>query len=202
MSSSPSETPSPKNGPQGRDTRGQLLDHGQHLFQTRGYNAFSYRDLAAQIGIRNASIHHHFPTKEALGLAIVARYHEWFLEWSHKKAELSPPEKVEAFFRLYGRFVRDEGKLCPVGMLENDFHTLPPTLQTATQDLVRRIHAWLTQVLAEGRERGLLRYDTTPPGAARLMTTALVGALALSRSEGAEMLDQTCIELRRFLGLE
>ena len=136
---------------QGRDTRSQLLDLGQHLFQTRGYNAFSYRDLAEQIGIRNASIHHHFPTKEALGLAIVARYHEWFLEWSHKKLNLSPPEKVEAFFRLYGRFVRDEGKLCPVGMLENDFHTLPPALQKSTQGLVHEIQAWLIQVLMEGR---------------------------------------------------
>jgi len=187
--------------PEDKDTRTRLLDLGQHLFQTRGYNAFSYRDLGAKIGIRNASIHHHFPTKEALGLAIVARYQEWFLNWSRIKAGLTPPEQVEAFFRMYGRFVRDEEKLCPVGMLETDFHTLPKALQQATQQLVRTIREWLTEVLAQGRNAGRFHYSTTSEGAARMMAAALVGALALSRSEGTELLDGTCEELRRFLGM-
>jgi TetR/AcrR family transcriptional repressor of nem operon len=56
----------------------QLLDAAQELAQTRGYNAFSYRDLAERVGIRSASIHHHFPSKADLGRALVARYRDRF----------------------------------------------------------------------------------------------------------------------------
>ena len=51
-----------------------ILDAAQQLAQTRGYNAFSYRDLAERVGIRTASIHYHLPTKGDLGVALVARY--------------------------------------------------------------------------------------------------------------------------------
>ena len=56
------------------DTATKLLDAAQHFVQTRGFNAFSYKDLAAAVGIRTASIHYHFPTKGDLGAALMQRY--------------------------------------------------------------------------------------------------------------------------------
>ncbi|HCN1086308.1 TPA: TetR/AcrR family transcriptional regulator, partial [Escherichia coli] len=39
------------------------------LIQQRGFLGFSYADLEKEIGIRKASIHHHFPRKTDLGIA-------------------------------------------------------------------------------------------------------------------------------------
>ncbi len=55
-------------------TKEALLKEAEALVRTRGYAAFSYADLSERVGIRKASIHHHFPTKEALGEALVDSY--------------------------------------------------------------------------------------------------------------------------------
>jgi len=49
------------------DTAERILDIAQDLIQRRGFNAFSYHDIAAPMGIRKASIHYHFPSKADLG---------------------------------------------------------------------------------------------------------------------------------------
>src|SRR6476469_3227193 len=60
--------------PEMDDTRAQLLSEAESLIRTRGYAAFSYADLAEKVGIRKASIHHHFPTKEILGATLIDEY--------------------------------------------------------------------------------------------------------------------------------
>ena len=52
----------------------QILEVATELVQTRGYNAFSYQDLSDRLGITKASIHHHFPSKEDLGIAVAEKY--------------------------------------------------------------------------------------------------------------------------------
>ena len=58
----------------GRDTDEQILNAAEDLLQRRGYNAFSYHHIAIQLGVRNAAIHYHFPSKEDLGVALVKRF--------------------------------------------------------------------------------------------------------------------------------
>lgn len=55
-------------------TRTKIMEAAEQLLRTRGYSDFSYADLVEQAGIRKPSIHHHFPTKEDLGVAIVSDY--------------------------------------------------------------------------------------------------------------------------------
>ena len=57
-----------------QDTRERLLRETETLVRTRGYAAFSYADLSERVGIRKASIHHHFRTKEDLGAALIDSY--------------------------------------------------------------------------------------------------------------------------------
>jgi TetR/AcrR family transcriptional repressor of nem operon len=55
-------------------TRGRILDTAERLVQTRGFNGFSYADVATELGVTKASLHYHFPGKAELGEALVARY--------------------------------------------------------------------------------------------------------------------------------
>ena len=61
-----------------RGTASRILDVAERLVQTRGFNGFSYADIATELAVTKASLHYHFPTKVALGRAVIARYHEVF----------------------------------------------------------------------------------------------------------------------------
>ena len=55
-------------------TAERILDVAERLVQSRGYNGFSYADVAAELGITKASLHYHFAGKAELGEALIARY--------------------------------------------------------------------------------------------------------------------------------
>ena len=57
----------------------EILDSAERLVRRRGYNGFSFRDLATEVGIKSASVHYHFPTKADLGAAVAHRYADRFI---------------------------------------------------------------------------------------------------------------------------
>src|SRR5262245_36525897 len=81
----------------------RILDIAERLVQTRGFNAFSYADIATELSVTKASLHYHFPTKAALGRALIVRYHETFAAaLAAIDAEgLSPSEKLARYVQLY-----------------------------------------------------------------------------------------------------
>jgi TetR/AcrR family transcriptional repressor of nem operon len=125
-----------------------ILNLAQEAIQKRGYNAFSYADLASAVGIRKASIHHYFPTKADLGLAVIRRYRESFefflnaIDSSEKNALV----KIERYAKLYEDVLLD-GKLCLCGMLATDIETLPKPLQKEIRKFFTDNINWLVHVL-------------------------------------------------------
>jgi len=57
----------PNAGPQ---TREAVLATARRLFTTRGYDSTSMRDIAAELGLTNAALYYHFPSKDALLTAL------------------------------------------------------------------------------------------------------------------------------------
>src|SRR5215467_9141444 len=111
-------------------TADRILDVAQRLVQTRGWNGFSYADIAEALRIRKASIHHHFPSKADLGRRLLERYREIFLG---RLAEIEamrggPGRKLQAYAELYEKVLRDEDRMCLCGMMAADFTTLPRPL--------------------------------------------------------------------------
>ncbi|CAB3663357.1 TetR/AcrR family transcriptional regulator [Achromobacter kerstersii] len=132
-------------------TREALLQTAENLMRTRGYTAFSYADLAEAVGIRKASIHHHFPTKEDLGEVIVQTY------IARVRIELDRIEaqhrhvigRLESFFMIFRSSV--EGGLLPLcGALAAEMSALPPNLQRLTHQFFDMQLTWLTRILNEG----------------------------------------------------
>ena len=58
----------------------EILDAAETMIQSQGYNGFSFREIADQVGIKSASVHYHFPTKADLGAAVARRYTDRFLD--------------------------------------------------------------------------------------------------------------------------
>jgi TetR/AcrR family transcriptional repressor of nem operon len=57
-------------------TSQQILDIAQRLVQTRGFNAFSYADIANELSVSKASLHYHFASKAKLGVRLIERYED------------------------------------------------------------------------------------------------------------------------------
>src|ERR1700752_4371873 len=97
-----------RRGPQrGRDTRQEILNAAEDLLQRRGYNAFSYHHIAVQLGVRNAAIHYHFPSKEDLGVALVQRSQQRFAAWIAETGRLECAwARLQAYFQTYLDFLQ------------------------------------------------------------------------------------------------
>ncbi len=101
------------------DTCSAILDIAERLVQSRGFNGFSYADVAGELGITKAALHYHFPGKAELGKELVIRYAARFLASlaAIGNADTSAAEKLRAYADLYlgvasrGRYVplRDAG---------------------------------------------------------------------------------------------
>src|SRR5271170_6309988 len=61
------------------DTAARILDVAERLVQVRGYNGFSYADIAAELQITKAALHYHFAGKAELGEALITRYARRFI---------------------------------------------------------------------------------------------------------------------------
>ena len=150
--------------------------------QTRGYNGFSYADVAAEIGISKASLHHHFRTKAALGTAIMQRYAGLIVQ---ALAEINAAEpdatgRLARFAKLYADVLR-QNRLCLGAMLAAEFGTLPPTMQKSVRQFFRSNHAWLEGVVARGRSDGSVSPQGSDAEAARVLLSGLEGAMLVAR---------------------
>ena len=107
------------------DTSTKIMDAAEGYMRTRGYNAFSFRDIAADIGIKTASIHYHFPSKADLGAAVTERYTERFLE------HLGPPEaynhtkQITRYIAAFRSSYSAGDQMCLCGMLGAEVSSLP-----------------------------------------------------------------------------
>ncbi|MEM1205997.1 MAG: TetR/AcrR family transcriptional regulator [Acidobacteriota bacterium] len=185
------------------DTANQLLDAAQPLVQRRGYNAFSYKDLAAEVGIRTASIHYHFPAKADLAKALMARYLE-SLRSALADIELgssSVMDRLGAFIELYRR-TESSGAICLCGSLASDRETLPEPVQGVVEDYLELSEGWVADQIAEGVRTGELDFPGDPADAAASLLSGLQGGLILSRARpGCPHLDTVSRMFFRSLGV-
>lgn len=162
-------------------TRDALVQTAESLMRTKGYAAFSYADLAESVGIRKASIHHHFPTKEDLGVAIVeeyvARVRQDFahIEQAHKDVV----GRLEAFALLF-RASNEDGLLPLCGALAAEMSALPAGLQQLTHGFFDMQLKWLTAILDNGISGGEIPKGSGARQKAFLLLSLLEGASFIS----------------------
>jgi TetR/AcrR family transcriptional regulator, transcriptional repressor for nem operon len=148
---------------------------------TRGYNGFSYKDIADVVGIRKASIHYHFPSKEALGAAFVDGYFHRFGQWREQVEHLTVAQKLAAFLAMFQRVSSNAEKICPMGMLAAEYPTLPKSVQDSLRRLLGAMDQWLAQVMAQGQAEGYLRPEPEAPVMAKVMINAMSGSMKMAR---------------------
>jgi TetR/AcrR family transcriptional repressor of nem operon len=163
-------------------TAARALDAAERLVQTKGFNWLSYADVAGALGIRKASLHHHFATKGDLGRALIERYTERFAaELAAIDAERTQVwTKLERYVGLYEAVLRGEG-LCLCGMLAAEYSSLPNDMRTAIRAFFDLNERWLAGIVKQGRAVRRFHERGRPEEVARLVLGALEGAMLVAR---------------------
>jgi len=161
------EQPAPAN------TASRILDIAERLVQTRGFNGFSYADIAGELGITKASLHYHYPGKAELGESLIVRYAARFAEALRRIDDTIPGarDKLDAYV----------GLLCLCGILAAEYQTLPDAMRAAVIRFFDDNEAWLTNVLIAGAQDGTLRSHRPAADGAKMLLSGLEGAMLVAR---------------------
>jgi TetR/AcrR family transcriptional repressor of nem operon len=174
-----------RSGPRDEGTASRILDVAEHLVQVRGFNGFSYADIAAELRITKAALHYHFASKADLGEALIARYATRFngaLDAADNDGT-GAGAKLAAYARLYQRVLTDR-KMCLCGMLAAEYQTLPQPMRDAVISFFDHNEEWLAGVLEQGRADGSLQFTGSARDTARMIVGGLEGAMLVARPYG------------------
>ena len=165
-----------------RDTRADLLSEAEILIRGRGYSGFSYADLSAAVGIRKASIHHHFPSKLDLAVALLDAYRARYASGLDAIMAASDDgiARIDAYAGFYLQGV-ERGLGCLCAALAAELDTLPAGLRADVAGFFEAHVAWLERVLRDGQANGTISTGLDPAPAARMIVATLEGALMMER---------------------
>jgi TetR/AcrR family transcriptional regulator, transcriptional repressor for nem operon len=163
-------------------TASAILDVAERLVQARGFNGFSYADIASELGVTKAALHYHFSGKGALGESLIIRYTTRFRDTlaSIDAQGTAAPEKLRAYCEIYRAALRDD-RMCLCGMLAAEYNTLPRSMRRAIVTFFDENEAWLAALLEAGRAAGTLGFVDSAHQAAQMIIAALEGAMLVAR---------------------
>lgn len=170
-------------------TEARIVDAATRLVQMAGYSAFSYADVAEEVGIRKASIHYHFPSKSSLGVAVVRGYRATVRGRADaiRACVSEPGEHLERYAQIYRDMGRgagpwDTGRICACAALTAEGDAVPESVRREVRGFFAENEHWLSSVLSAGRTGGTLSFagDADAQGCALL--SGLHGAMLAARA--------------------
>ncbi|HKX90680.1 MAG TPA: TetR/AcrR family transcriptional regulator [Sphingopyxis sp.] len=168
-------------------TADQILDCAQTLLVDGGYNGFSYADIAAVVGIRKASIHHHFPAKADLVRTLVGRYRgEAVVGLAAISATVADPyDQLRAYVEYWrGCIAKAQPSYCICVMLAGELPSLPEPVAAEVRAHFRSLAAWLGAAMARGSAEGCVRLHDTVETEAEAFVATVHGAMLSARANG------------------
>jgi TetR/AcrR family transcriptional repressor of nem operon len=168
-------------------TADQIISEARSLIMKRGYNGFSYADIAEAIGIRKPSIHHHFAAKSDLAIAVVEQSRAVIVTQIRQIAEAEPDAIVQlrAYTTYWERCIADDtAPFCVAAMLAAELPSLPEDVVAAVRTHFDDLTDWLARILALGVRQGSVRLDGKPEQEADAFLSAVYGAMLSARAFG------------------
>jgi TetR/AcrR family transcriptional repressor of nem operon len=168
------------------DTAERILDIAEELIREKGYNGFSFQDIAERIGIKKGSLYYHFAAKGDLGNAVLDRYRRQMSEAAiaiDARPVTDYWADLLAFLRPTIALGKDVNGACLAGVLGGEFLSLPGPMQTEIARFFDEEEGWLARFLGEGRRQGAFAFSGEPVQMARLVVSAIEGGLLIKRAQ-------------------
>lgn len=188
---------------QTRNTREQIVDRAFQLMLQRGLNGFSYRDISEPLGVKNAAIHYHFPSKKDLVRELIREYHQTLrqLTGAFMAYGGDAKEQIEGLFRFTLQQFGIGRPVCLVGALTMEYEELDDEARNAMDRFMEDSMSWLTKVLEDGRTQGEFEFNGCAKSKAFSILAMIQGARQMARIHGQELLETTFGQIRTDLGM-
>ena len=133
------------------DKEKAILNVTQDMVRQGGYNGFSFRNIAAAVGIKSSSVHYHFATKEDLAAAVARNYTDDFLLSLGEPVALKQQGKnpVGVYIEAFRGAVAEDKGMCLCGMLAAESDVIPESVAHETREFFRRNIEWLESAFIE-----------------------------------------------------
>lgn len=168
-------------------TADEIVQCARSLIIAGGYNAFSYADIAEVVGIRKASIHHHFPSKAALVRSLVVWYREEAVEGlaELERHHPEPVDQLRAYVGFWaGCFAEASSTFCVCALLASEIPVLPQDIALEVRAHFRTLSEWLNSVLERGMQKGTITLSGTAQSEAEAFMATVHGAMLSARAYG------------------
>ena len=180
-------------------SREKILAAARHIAQAHGYGGLNFRDVADEVGIKAASIYHHFPSKADLGAAVARRY------WEDTAASLDmlsaecadPVRSLLHYPAMFRRALANGNRMCLCSFMAAEYDDLPEAVKHEVQAFADINVAWLSRALSAG---GVVSPEASEKRA-RAIFAAIAGAQLTARSRADLALYDALIEGYREAGL-
>ncbi len=169
------------------ETAQRILKTADTLMTERGYSAFSYADVAEAVEIRKASIHHHFPSKAGLVVAVLRERHGRMLEGTAAMKESigNPLERIRAYVDHWEGCIRGQTMpFCVAALLAAELPSLPEEVQEEVRLHFTSLARWMGETLEEGVAQKVMRLRGPVETEAQVLMAAIHGAMLSARATG------------------
>ncbi|MGI4756199.1 MAG: TetR/AcrR family transcriptional regulator [Janthinobacterium lividum] len=170
------------------ETAERILGTARTLISDLGYSAFSYADIAETVHIRKASIHHHFPTKSNLVVAVLKAHQERFLHGREfmTRTIADPLARLKAYVQHWENCIGDNSQpFCIAALLAAELPGLPEEVRFEVQRHFQTLSGWIRETLEEGVTSGTLSLQQAPEDEAQIFMATVHGAMLSARALGS-----------------
>ena len=168
------------------NTKVEALNLAKEYLQTLGFNGFSFQTIADSLGIKKASLHYYFSSKEDMGLALLDDYEKGHKTWAEKVRDLPAKTKLEKMVKGFSSLSAKHNMICPVGSFTSDFYSVSPKMKKRLKEFHFLIRDWLVETIEQGKKEGTIKKTMNSELAADLFLTTLQGGVQVARIRGEQ----------------
>jgi AcrR family transcriptional regulator len=179
--------------------RRRVLDVAAAAFQKRGYHSTSTHDIMREAGVTGGALHHHFPTKKALGLAVIRDRVAQAVEQTWIEPMRTAPTAAAGIGEVFEQIaatIDARGTVlgCPLNNLALELSLVDREFQHAVQTVFERWQTTIAEKLRADRAGGALK-DVDPEDLATFIVAAYSGAMAMAKAQQSSKPLGTCAQL-------
>lgn len=196
----------PSSEPRAADaTRTRLLDFAFSEIYGSGYQGLRVDTLLDKAGLTKGAFYHHFPSKQALGLAVIDEVLAGMADliWGdHLRQYDDPIEGIEASVALALGMLGERCTTlgCPINNLAQEMSGIDDAFRERLDQVFRGIVANIAAALRRGQVRGVVRNDIDTEAVATFILASVEGAIGLAKSaRSPALLDSAIGETKRYL---
>lgn len=169
------------------EMRKEILDLAEKLIRTKGYNAFSYKDISTPLNIKNAAVHYYFPAKKDIGNAVIDRNRANLQAFAEATRNNPAKDQLLKFIEVY-TLSREDSLVCFMGAMGSSFESLPEEMRNELTSASHEIRNWLCGVLEKGLRQNEFSFSESIEEKADCIISSLMASLILNKVTGRDVL--------------